>query len=177
MRTHYLSGKSLLAIFAATLLLAGCYKENNLDAPLPKTADEEITLRSSNFNFTASLKGDNEVPPVETNAVGNVIVKISKDETSIHYKLIVANIEDVTASHFHFAPEGQNGPVVAFLYSGAPSGPVNGVLAEGTITAANVIGPVFPGDLAALIDAIRDGNIYVNVHTVSNPPGKIRGQL
>jgi hypothetical protein len=54
----------------------------------------------------------------------------------------VANIENVVAAHIHLAPAGVNGPVVAFLFSGAPSGRSNGVLAEGTITAANLVGPL-----------------------------------
>jgi len=118
----------------------------------------------------------NEVNPATTNATGNAIVKISKDETSIYYKLTVGNIDDVFASHFHMAPPGENGPIVATLFSGAPDGRVNGILAEGTITASDVEGQL-EGDLAALIDRIRTGRIYVNVHTLEVPSGELRGNL
>ncbi|MGB5369175.1 MAG: CHRD domain-containing protein, partial [Flavobacteriaceae bacterium] len=130
------------------------------------------------FNFTTSLKGSNEVPAAITKAAGHVSVKISKDEQSIYYKITAANIDDVRASHFHLAPTGVNGPVVVTLYSNPvqPSGPQNGVLAEGVVTAANVTGTL-AGDLVSLISAIRTGNIYVNVHTSNYPGGELRGQL
>ena len=31
--------------------------------------------------------------------------------------------------------------------------------------------------MADLLDAIMDGEAYVNVHTVANPGGEVRGQL
>lgn len=129
------------------------------------------------YSFTTSLKGVNEVPSNESKASGQAIVKISKDETYLEYKLIVANIEDVRMAHFHMAPAGTNGGIVTWLF-GVANPPIdyNGVLAEGIITADDVTGGI-EGDFQALIDAIRAGNIYVNVHTSAYPGGEIRGQL
>lgn len=108
----------------------------------------------------------------------------------MQYKLIVANIENVVASHIHLGPPDENGPVVAFLYgpASAGGGRFDGVLAEGTITAANLVGPLAGQGLDALIDAIEEGNAYVNVHTNDGidptntgpgdfPGGEIRGNL
>lgn len=52
----------------------------------------------------------------------------------------------------------------------------------GSLTAANVIGPnaqgITPGaDFAKVVEALRDGAGYVNVHTVRSPAGEIRGQV
>jgi hypothetical protein len=54
---------------------------------------------------------------------------------------------------------------------------IDGVLARGTITEADLVGPLAGQPLSALVEAIRSGNAYVNVHTVDHPAGEIRGQL
>lgn len=136
----------------------------------------------SKANFRAHLTGDAEVPPVETKATGQAVFRLNKDGDELFYKLIVANIEDVAQAHIHRAPAGQNGPVVAWLYPSSPPpvpipGRTDGVLAEGTITDADLVGPLEGGSLADLIDAIRAGNTYVNVHTAEHPSGEIRGQI
>ncbi|MDU8885213.1 CHRD domain-containing protein [Yeosuana sp. MJ-SS3] len=167
-------------LFAIGLVFTNCTNEPLINSEI-EVNNEEVALRKggNQFKFNASLKGSNEVPANDSKAAGEIIVNINDDETSIHYKLIVANIENVLASHFHFAPSGSNGGVVAFLYANPnpqPSGRAKGVLAEGDITAENVIN-AFAGDISALISAIREGNIYVNVHTSAIPSGEIRGQL
>ena len=129
-------------------------------------------------NFTAHLSGAEEVPAVETRATGQAVLSVDRDGSALHYRLIVANIEDVAQAHIHLAPDGQNGPVVAFLYGPALiPGRTAGVLATGTITAADLIGPLSGASLDDLLDAIRAGNAYVNVHTMENPGGEVRGQI
>ena len=167
--------KLIFPVIAFGFMVA-CEKEsysNELVNDKGKPAKMEV--RASN-NFTAPLSGDNEVPPNESDAHGVIILKIAPDETSIEYKLIVSNAENVVAAHLHLAPEGVNGPVVVPLFSGPLVENQNGILSEGTITSANVVGPL-AGDLEALIDNLRSGNIYTNVHTLAIPGGEIRGQV
>jgi hypothetical protein len=138
--------------------------------------------QSDQRNFRAHLSGDNEVPPVDTLAQGQAIFKLSEDGTALHYKLIVANIENVAQAHIHLAPAGVNGGVVAWLYPSAPPpqlipGRFDGVLAEGTITADDLVGSLAGEPLDSLIDAMRAGNTYANVHTTANPGGEVRGQI
>ncbi|HEV3432820.1 MAG TPA: CHRD domain-containing protein [Nitrososphaera sp.] len=129
--------------------------------------------------FRAILEGEQEVPPVDSNAKGFAIFRTSNDGTELNYRLIVANIEDVTAAHIHLAPRGENGDVVAFLFNPEEptEGRTNGVLAEGTITSADLVGPLEGSTLSELIDEMEAGNTYVNVHTVEHPSGEIRGQI
>jgi len=123
-------------------------------------------------NHTTQLRGEEEVPPRETPAVGNAVFHISKDGNSVDYRVIVANIENVFMSHIHMQAPGQNGPIVVWLYpSTAPvpgplgAGRTDGVLAEGTITAANLVGPLAGHPLSDLVDAMSTGRAYVNLHT------------
>lgn len=144
----------------------------------------------SDDNWGAHLSGGQEVPANASRGAGQAIFRLSPDGTELYYKLIVANIENVVASHIHLAPAGTNGPVVVFLYGPAApgGGRTDGVLAEGTITAANLIGPLAGQSLDALLTQFETGNAYVNVHTNDGvdptgtgpgdlPAGEIRGQI
>jgi hypothetical protein len=148
------------------------------------------TTAATGAIYVTSLSSAEEVPTNTSKARGAATFMVSDDGTSIEYRLVVANIENVVASHIHIAPAGTNGGVVTFLYGNAPAGggPVNGVLATGTITAADLTGSLAGQPLSALIAAIEDGNAYVNVHTNDGvaptntgpgdfPGGEIRGQL
>jgi CHRD domain len=140
-------------------------------------------------NFVTHLSGDEEVPARETSGKGLAVFHISKDGTSIDYKLIVTSIDNVFAAHIHLAPMGVNGPIVAFLFEGVPAGGRhNGLLAEGTITSADLVGPLLGQPLSTLIVPMQAGNAYVNVHTNDGvepidtgpgdfPAGEIRGQI
>ena len=135
------------------------------------------TAQAEEF-FRAHLSGDAEVPSVDTRAQGEVKLSVNDAETQLHYELRVANIEDVTQAHIHLAASGTNGPVVLFLFGFIGEGVTrNGLLSATTRTTADLVGPLVGQPLSALIDEIRSGNAYVNVHTVANPPGEIRGQL
>lgn len=139
-------------------------------------------------NFVSPLTGDEEVPAVDTDATGNAVYKLDEAAGELHFKLIVANIEDVTQAHIHCGAAGVNGPVVVFLFPDAPPPDpgvtVNGILAQGTRTNADVIprpdSPQCPGGVSNFDDVIakmRGGDAYTNVHTVANPGGEIRGQI
>ena len=132
--------------------------------------------------FVATLSGAEEVPPVETRARGQAWFQLSPDGTELAYRLIVANIENVTMAHIHLAPAGANGPVVAWLYpSGSPArlipGRFQGVLAEGTITAVDLVGLLANQTLDELVEEFTASNAYVNVHTSQFPGGEVRGQI
>lgn len=143
-------------------------------------------IAGQNWSFVSPLKGANErLVPVDTNAAGFAKFVINADETAITYRLIVANIDGVTQSHIHCGGPEVAGPVVAFLFGFNAAGVTeNGILAEGTITAANVIArpdsAACPGgvaNLADLIEKIRTGEAYTNVHTLTWPGGEIRGTI
>ena len=183
MKKSFYFTKGILLLLALGFFLTGCTNEPILDtqeaALKTSVSDKSSSNHSNQFHFNASINGKNSIPEKDTKAVGEVIVNISKDELTVHYKVTVANIKNVTASHFHMAPPGSNAGVVVPLFANPnpqPSGPMNGVMAEGDITASDVIGAL-AGDLAGFIEAVRSGNIYINIHTMQNPGGEIRGNL
>lgn len=167
-----------------SLILVSCSSESldlqNELSVQELSSESSLDAKKASLKFNASLKGSNEVPSNDSKATGQAIVTIADDGSWIHYKITIANIENVTMAHFHLAPAGTNGSPVVWLYDnrvGQPAGPSNGILAEGTITQANLVGPLAGQSLGSLIWNIREGNIYVNVHSTSFPGGEVRGQL
>jgi glucose/arabinose dehydrogenase len=127
-------------------------------------------------NFRAHLSGDEEVPPVDTRAQGQATFELNDQATELDFKLNVANIDDVVASHIHCAPAGVNGPIGVTLFSGGPTSR-NGTLAEGTVDSPDPGNACGWTSLAEVQSAMRNGFTYVNVHTLAHPPGEIRGQI
>ena len=114
---------------------------------------------------------------------GNAIVVFKDDNSELKYKLIVNGLTDTIMAHIHVAPApGENGPPVLWLYPDGPPpqlipGQFNGLLGSDSATSADLTGAANVSTLAELRAAIEEGRAYVNVHTVANPGGEIRGTL
>ncbi|MEX2458151.1 MAG: CHRD domain-containing protein [Actinomycetota bacterium] len=130
-------------------------------------------------DFAADLSGGQEVPPVDTPATGAARFDVIDlgDQGEIRFRLGVFDIDEVVASHIHLGCPGENGPVVAFLFEGGPTGPVNGRLAQGVIRRQHLVGPLEGKHLGSLVRAMESNCTYVNVHTTEWPGGEIRGQI
>ena len=130
--------------------------------------------------FVATLSGDKEVPPVQTQATGTAGFS-QPHLNNMTYGIQVSNIEGVMGAHIHQAKEGQNGPIIVTLFKAdneTGTGPVNGQLVGGTISNDMLEGPMAGKTLEGdLVKAIQNGEAYVNVHTAQNPDGAIRGQI
>lgn len=149
--------------------------------------------QAAEATYTAKLTGAAHVPdPITTPAEGDLQLVVNADGRSIRYVLTVKDISNASAADLHLGPPGANGPLVAKLFpvGGATpkKGPFSGVLAQGTIDAGDLIGPLNGAKLEELLEQIRDGNTYCNVHTNDgveppntgpgdHPIGEIRGQI
>ena len=129
-------------------------------------------------SWEAHCQARNEVHEVQSQAQCQALFKLKEDGAGLEYKLLASNIEFVTQAHIHMAPAGLNGPVVTFLFGFVAEGvSPNGLLAQGIITDADLIGPLAGMTIYDLLDAMDAGNTYVNVHTQAYPPGEVRGQI
>lgn len=161
---------------------------HNVAEPPPVVVDQPVTEESNSFR--ADLTGTEEAPPRTTPATGVATFELSADGNSLTFRIEVSNIQNVVAAHLHVGGVGLNGEIVVNLFGPEipGGGPVNGLLAEGTITEANLIGSLAGSPLSALITPMRGNDIYVNVHTNDGvdptntgpgdfPGGEIRGQV
>ena len=189
---------------AATFLAACSSEPPQPTAPISvpivsSSAQTSASPNSNGGNYGTPLDPDEEVMPAgvtnTSTARGNAIFQLSEDGTSLSYKLIVANIENVFQAHIHRGAVGSNGPIVVWLYPSTTPGAgplgqgrIDGVIAEGTITAANLVGPLAGQPFSELLTALRTGNAYVNAHTNDGvsptntgpgdyPGGEVRGQI
>jgi CHRD domain len=133
--------------------------------------------------FRAKLIGFNEVPA--NNTAGHGRLQLSVSGTQMTFRLDYADLSGPPlVAHIHVGQRNVNGGVSVFFCGGGgkPACPASASGSiSGTITAANVVGPVAqgydPGDLAPVEKAIRAGVAYANMHTAKFPGGEIRGQI
>src|ERR1041385_3140700 len=134
------------------------------------------------ITLTASLRGVNEVPAINSDASASFRATIDRN-LNITFTETFKNLSsNAILSHIHFGEVHVAGGVMIWLCGGGgqPTCPAatSGSF-SGTITAANVTGPtsqgITAGDLASALRAIRQGAGYVNLHSVNFPGGERRG--
>ncbi|HJR84006.1 MAG TPA: CHRD domain-containing protein [Nitrososphaeraceae archaeon] len=129
--------------------------------------------------FSASLSGNDEVPPIQSPATGLAKFQTNENGTQVSYWLNITGLNEITGAHVHNGSAGQNGEVVVTL-----SGPESSQNAEsgvisltGNITNDKLQGPLAGKELSELVSLMSDGIVYVNVHTGEFKDGAIRGQI
>ncbi len=150
--------------------------------PVPEEPEIQPEENFSPFLSRAALSGDQEVPvPVNTNASGRSVVIASN--RGVRFVNTFRNLNDIQMAHFHLGAAGENGPVIANLINpdlDLTSPRVQRRLTRaitGLVRAEDLVGPLAGQPINVLADAIRAGNVYVNIHTTANPAGELRGQL
>jgi hypothetical protein len=151
-------------------------------------ASYAVQAEGKGGSFSARLVGFEETPmSISTNARGTFTARL--DGNTIKYVLSYRGLEggNTLFAHIHFGQRATSGGVSAFLCGGAPPAsdkgpcPNGGGTVEGTIDPADVVGPagqgIAGGEIHELIEAMRAGYAYANVHTETYQPGEIRGQI
>jgi hypothetical protein len=141
-------------------------------------------------HIETTLSGYEETPlALSTTGNGSFTARIQHGGGSIAYELEYAELEgSVTQAHIHFGAKAQTGGVSVFLCSNLGNGPAGTqpcppapARVTGTIEPDDVIGPaaqgISAGEFDELLQAIRAGVAYANVHSTLYPGGEIRGQF
>lgn len=166
-----------------------------LSSAVPTASDKGKDDKDRGNRLRATLIGYDEVPSVNSPAMGRFRATISRDRQSIDYTLSFDGIASVVnQSHIHFAQPAVNGPIVVWLCQGAvrapaavanitpecptsPGGTVTGTITSASVLASPATQQLPAGDLDAVIAAGRAGAAYVNVHSSVSPGGEIRGRI
>jgi len=143
-------------------------------------------------NFEAALTGAFEVPALTSPSTGIANATLTINGLTISYTLTMtaAAASNYTAAHIHAGtstggntPAGVGSGVVRVNLCGAGTAPPCPT-GTGTVTSSftadsnnMLLGSSAQITYAAFVTAIRNRLAYVNVHSVGNPGGEIRGQI
>jgi hypothetical protein len=92
---------------------------------------------------------------------------LSVDQLRFDYAIETNGLANISAANFHLGPICQNGPIVHTIPISFANGSAVGVWSSADAQ------PLTP----QLVQELKRGNIYVNVHTAQFPNGEIRGQV
>jgi CHRD domain-containing protein len=151
-----------------------------------------------NRKFDERLNSYEEVPAISSAATGEFKARLSRFSDRIEWRLSYEGFtSNVTQAHIHFGQKSVNGGISVWLcannppITNAPAGtqacPVREGEISGVIEPDDVVGPgrtataagqgIEPGEFEELVDAMRAGITYANVHTANFGGGEIRAQL
>jgi hypothetical protein len=164
MDTSVTSSRALIAsagliaaiVVSATAVACGSDSDNSV-VPKPPT-------------FVATMNGAGEFPA--KNVAGTGTAKIVKNGATYTYTITYSGMTGaLNGAHIHGPAAAGANTVVIVPFDVTNAGPA-GTL-TGTFTSTNNVN-ITPDSLDKLMTS---GNAYVNLHTVANPGGEIRGQL
>lgn len=116
-------------------------------------------MMSGGSTVKLNLSGAQEVPPISVPGSGSGSFTIGQDG-SVSGSVTTTGVAG-TMAHIHHGARGANGPVIVPL---TKSGDTYAAPAGAKLNDAQM-------------QAFKAGNLYVNVHTVRNKGGEVRGQL
>src|SRR5215203_2688211 len=183
-----------------TLIYGQIQNEDNTKNNNNNNNNSNNNNNNTNKSYNTTLSGTQQVPPVKTNGIGTASFELLNDNKTIHYRINILDVPNITGIHIHKGKVGENGDVVVNLYNNAKeniilnenetkmaqiessSVKVNGnvqssFLASGTINNSDLKGPLSGKNISDLFNLIKSQNTYVNVHSQSHPDGEIRGEI
>ncbi|MEC5146331.1 CHRD domain-containing protein [Chitinophaga sp. 212800010-3] len=153
--------KQLLAysLMGLTVLSAACSKSNGYGGGNPPPGG------SNTYTISATLNGASEVPANSTTGTGSLTGSYDPSTYKLTFTLTWNGLTGApTGMHFHGPAMAGATAAVVLPITGFPAAASGSVSATAVLTAAQA------GDLLS-------GKWYVNIHTVANGNGEIRGQV
>jgi hypothetical protein len=149
--------------------------------------DTDLLAIDDDEDFAATLTAAAEVPAPVGSPTATGIAAIVLEDRTLTVVVTVTGLltSDVTMAHIHApAPAGQTANIVLDFVP-SMTAVINAGTRTGTIVSASfdldalVVSStgVLRVDPNQLVQWLNTGQAYVNVHTVNNPGGEIRGQI
>ena len=140
-------------------------------------ATQQIQAQEGKMIITF-LSGKDEVPPTESNASAWAKFQSVDNGSQLSYWVSIVGLKEITGAHIHKGSEGQNGDIVTVLSEAKSAEGGNETISlMGNITKDGLQGPLEGKEVSDLVSLMRNGSVYVNVHTNEYKDGVIRGQI
>jgi len=140
-------------------------------------ATQQIQAQEGKMIITF-LSGKDEVPPTESNASAWAKFQSVDNGSQLSYWVSIVGLKEITGAHIHKGSEGQNGDIVTVLSEAKSAEGGNETISlKGNITKDGLQGPLEGKEVSDLVSLMRNGSVYVNVHTNEYKDGVIRGQI
>jgi len=140
-------------------------------------ATQQIQAQEGKMIITF-LSGKDEVPPTESNASAWAKFQSVDNDSQLSYWVSIVGLKEITGAHIHKGSEGQNGDIVTVLSEAKSAEGGNETISlKGNITKDGLQGPLEGKEVSDLVSLMRNGSVYVNVHTNEYKDGVIRGQI
>ena len=138
--------------------------------------------------YWTALTGNQQIPPVKTDALGFVGLKFQDDLSRFVFTVNAENIGNVTGIYIYKGKENQNGTVVLDLMKAerdlkmdkriinvTSEGKMTGTLTTGGITKKELQGELKDKSVSDFYNLMTNGSIYISILTKDFPKGEIRG--
>ncbi len=140
-------------------------------------ATQQIQAQEDKMIITF-LSGKDEVPPTESNASAWAKFQSVDNGSQLSYWVSIVGLKEITGAHIHKGSEVQNGDIVTVLSEAKSAEGGNETISlKGNITKDGLQGPLEGKEVSDLVSLMRNGSVYVNVHTNEYKDGVIRGQI
>lgn len=158
------------AVSIASLAMIGCDDSTDIDFE----------------TFEAALSAANEIPPNASTATGRATMVLDQNGILTVRINVDGNLTSaVTGAHIHGPASTATNAAIIFDFTPAMTSVITAGATTGVILDASFDLNALPVDalgilrvtVAELVTMLNNGTAYVNVHTVLNPDGEIRGQV
>jgi hypothetical protein len=171
--TPYISGNAITGIINDTTgaLVDSLFASNvylDLSTALHPSGGEmrgQLIYERKYLYFDANLNGQQQVPVINTTARGVAVLKLNATYDTLWYDIVSNGLTGaITGANLHVGNPGSTGNIAVNIIGGLVGNRIKGTVAGTNLT-------------KSLIRNLLKGQLYINLQTLANATGEIRGQI
>jgi hypothetical protein len=171
--TSYISGNAITGIINDTTgalvdSLFGSKVYLDLSTALHPSGGElrgQLIHERKYLYFDANINGQEEIPVINTTAKGVAVLKLNTTYDTLWYDIVASGLTGaITGANLHVGNPGSTGNIQVNIISGLIGNRITGTVTGSTLT-------------KSFISKLLKGQLYINLQTLANGTGEIRGQI